>query len=104
LADQHPLIHYHVHSSDGSAKKISDFWSQAEFHASALYELVYQPMEVEYQISITLSTLHSNVVAIVANRATSISRNGIERSLTRCVRTSCRRGIPLEIIIGSERS
>jgi len=69
LADQHPLIHYHVHSSDGSAKKISDFWSQAEFHASALYELVYQPMEVEYQISITLSTLHSNVVAIVANRS-----------------------------------
>jgi DNA-binding CsgD family transcriptional regulator len=69
LADQHPLIHYHVHSSDGSAKKISDFWSQAEFHASALYELVYQPMEVEYQISIALSTLHSNVVAIVANRS-----------------------------------
>jgi DNA-binding CsgD family transcriptional regulator len=69
LADQHPLIHYHVHSSDGSAKKISDFWSQAEFRASALYELVYQPMEVEYEISITLRTLHSNVVAIVASRS-----------------------------------
>jgi DNA-binding CsgD family transcriptional regulator len=68
LADQHPLIHYYVHSSDGSAKKISDFWSQAEFRASLLYELVYQPMEVEYQMSITLATLHSNVVAIVASR------------------------------------
>gem|GEM_PF-1082034 len=69
LADQHPLIDYYVHSNDGSAKKISDFWSQAEFRASALYELVYQPMEVEYQMSITLRTLHSNVVAIVASRS-----------------------------------
>jgi DNA-binding CsgD family transcriptional regulator len=69
LAEQHPLIDYYVHSSDGSAKKISDFWSQAQFRASALYELVYQPMELEYQMSITLRTLHSNVVAIVASRS-----------------------------------
>ncbi|MDH2904675.1 MAG: helix-turn-helix transcriptional regulator [Actinomycetota bacterium] len=69
LADQHPLIDYYIHSSDGSAKKISDFWSQAEFRASALYELVYQPMQVEFQMSITLRTLQSNVVAIVANRS-----------------------------------
>ncbi|MBW4079426.1 MAG: hypothetical protein HIU84_13150 [Acidobacteria bacterium] len=69
LADQHPLINYYIHSSDGSAKKISDFWSQTEFHASQLYELVYQPMRVEYQMSFTLSTLHTNVVAIVANRS-----------------------------------
>src|SRR5664280_1719795 len=68
LADQHPLIHYYAESSDGSAKKISDFWSQAEFHASQLYELVYQPMEVEYQMAMVLPTLHPNVVAIAASR------------------------------------
>ncbi len=69
LADQHPLIDYYIHSGDGSAKKISDFWSQATFRASALYELVYRPMQVEYQMSITLRTIRSNVVAIVANRS-----------------------------------
>ncbi|MDH2903414.1 MAG: helix-turn-helix transcriptional regulator [Actinomycetota bacterium] len=69
LADHHPLIHYYTETSDGSAKKISDFWSQAEFHESDLYELVYQPMKVEYQMSMVLPTLHPNVVAIAASRS-----------------------------------
>ncbi len=69
LVGQHPLIRYYGESSDGSAKKISDFWSQAEFRASQLYELVYQPMNVEYQMSFTLPTLHPNLVAIVASRS-----------------------------------
>jgi len=69
LADQHPLIHYYAESRDGSAKKISDFWSQGVFHSSPLYEFVYQPMNVEYQMSMVLPTLHSNVVAIALSRS-----------------------------------
>jgi DNA-binding CsgD family transcriptional regulator len=69
LADQHPLIHYIGESGDGSAMKISDFWTQDEFHASPLYQLVYQPMGVEYQMSVALPAARPIVIGIVVNRA-----------------------------------
>ncbi|NNN02202.1 MAG: helix-turn-helix transcriptional regulator [Acidimicrobiaceae bacterium] len=69
LARQHPMIRYYSESGDGSAKKFSDFWSQEQFHDSQLYELVYQPLNVEYQMSIVLPTLHPNVVGIAASRS-----------------------------------
>jgi DNA-binding CsgD family transcriptional regulator len=71
LADQHPLIHYIGDSGDGSAMKISDFWTQDEFHASTLYQLVYQPMGVEYQMSVALPAARPIVIGIVVNRADS---------------------------------
>ena len=47
-AGQHPLIQHAGETGDGSAKKISDFWTQEEFHASDLYRMPYGPMGVEY--------------------------------------------------------
>ena len=34
LAGQHPLIRHAMETGDGSAHRISDFWTQEEFHAS----------------------------------------------------------------------
>ncbi len=69
LVDEHPMIRYYSESGDGSAKKISDFWSRERYHASQLYELVYRPLNVEYQMSIVLPTLHPIVVGIAASRS-----------------------------------
>ena len=38
LADEHPLISHIATTGDGSAHRISDFWTQEEFHRSELYD------------------------------------------------------------------
>jgi DNA-binding CsgD family transcriptional regulator len=68
LADQHPLIHNFTSTGDGSAYRISDFWTQDEFHASPIYELLYGPMGVEYQIAVALPAPRPVVVGIAASR------------------------------------
>jgi len=69
LADRHPLIHHIGTTGDGSARKITDFWTPDEFHASDLYRLVYRPMGVEYQMSVALPAPRPIIVGIVVNRA-----------------------------------
>jgi len=69
LAGQHPLIQHAAATGDGSARKISDFWTREEFHANDLYRLVYGPMGVEYQMSVALPAPRPIVVGIVVNRA-----------------------------------
>ncbi len=69
LAPEHPLIRHAAETGDGSARRISDFWSQEEFHASSLYRLVYQPMGIEYQMSITLPAPKPVVVGLALSRA-----------------------------------
>jgi DNA-binding CsgD family transcriptional regulator len=69
LADYHPLIRHIGTTGDGSARKISDFWTEDEFHASELYRSVYQPMGVEYQMSVALPAPRPIIIGIVVNRS-----------------------------------
>ncbi|MDE3203626.1 MAG: helix-turn-helix transcriptional regulator [Acidobacteriota bacterium] len=69
LADRHPLIHHIATTGDGSARKISDFWTDDEFHASELYRSVYEPMGVEFQMSVALPAPRPIVIGIVVNRS-----------------------------------
>jgi DNA-binding CsgD family transcriptional regulator len=71
LAEQHPLIHHFMSTGDGSAYRISDFWSQATFHASPIYRRLYQPMGIEYQLAVTLPAPRPIVVGIALNRCSS---------------------------------
>jgi DNA-binding CsgD family transcriptional regulator len=71
LAAQHPLIRHAAETGDGSAQRISDFWTQEEFHASQLYRLVYQPMGVEYQMSVTLPAPKPVVLGLALSRVES---------------------------------
>jgi DNA-binding CsgD family transcriptional regulator len=71
LADGHPLIQHYMTTADGSAKKISDFWSLEEFHDSAIYKQFYRVIGAEYQMSVTLPAPRPLVLAIVANRSES---------------------------------
>jgi DNA-binding CsgD family transcriptional regulator len=68
LADQHPLIHHFLATGDGSAHRISDFWSQNRYHASPIYQHLYQPMGVEYQMAVTLPAPRPVVVGIALSR------------------------------------
>ena len=68
LADEHPLMRYYALTGDGSAKRISDFWTQEQFHASSVYQRVYRHIGVEYQMALTLPAPKPQVVAMVATR------------------------------------
>lgn len=69
LADEHPLIRYYSSTDDGSAQRISDFWSQKQFHASSIYQRVYRHLGIEYQLSLALPAPRPVVVAVVATRS-----------------------------------
>lgn len=68
LAHEHPLLNYTSATGDGSAKRVSDFWSTEEFHRSRIYQQIYRPMGVEYQVAITLSAPKPTVVALALSR------------------------------------
>jgi DNA-binding CsgD family transcriptional regulator len=69
LAAEHPLIRHATATGDGSAWRISDFWSQDMFHASRLHRDLYGPMGVEYQMSATLPAAAPVVFGLVVSRA-----------------------------------
>jgi DNA-binding CsgD family transcriptional regulator len=69
LADQHPLISHYMATGDGSAHRITDFCTQDEFHASALYQRLYRPMGIEYQMAVSLPAPRPIVVGIAVNRS-----------------------------------
>jgi DNA-binding CsgD family transcriptional regulator len=68
LAEQHPLIYHFLSTGDGSAHRISDFWTQAKYHSSPIYQLLYGPMGVEYQMAVTLPAPRPIVVGIALSR------------------------------------
>ena len=68
LADEHPLMRYYTVSGDGSAKRLSDFWTQDQFHASSVYQQVYRHIGIEYQMTLALPAPKPELVAMVATR------------------------------------
>ena len=68
MADQHPLIHHAASTGDGSARRISDFWTQEEFHASPIYRMLYEPMGIKFQMAVALPASRPIHVGIVLNR------------------------------------
>jgi DNA-binding CsgD family transcriptional regulator len=68
LADEHPLMRYYSTTGDGSAKRMSDFWTQEQFHMSSVYQRVYRYIGVEYQMSLALPAPRPELVAMVATR------------------------------------
>ena len=54
LAGEHPLISHYHRTGDTRPLKISDVMSRREFRRTELYRTVYGPMNVEYQMAVTL--------------------------------------------------
>jgi DNA-binding CsgD family transcriptional regulator len=68
-AHEHPLIEYTARTGDGSARRISDVWSPAQWHGSGIFREFYGPMGIEHQVSIALPAPLPVVVGIALNRA-----------------------------------
>jgi DNA-binding CsgD family transcriptional regulator len=68
LAGDHPLITHIATTGDGSAHRITDFVSQEEFHRTELYERVYRPMGIEYQMAVGFPVPQPTVLGLAMNR------------------------------------
>lgn len=68
LAGDHPLITHIATTGDGSAHRITDFLSQEEFHRTELYEQVYRPMGIEYQMAVGFPVPQPTVLGLAMNR------------------------------------
>jgi len=66
--EDHPVIRHHQETGDGSARAISDFLSEDEFHATGIYREVYARMGAEDQLSFILPSPPSVIVGIAMNR------------------------------------
>ncbi len=51
---QNPIVSYYQETRDGRAYRFSDFVTRDELHALELYQHVYGPMGVEYQLAVAL--------------------------------------------------
>jgi DNA-binding CsgD family transcriptional regulator len=67
-AHQNPLIAYSMDSRRGSARRISDFLSPAEFHALDLYREFYGPIGLEHQIAFTLPQEPPRLLGVALSR------------------------------------
>jgi DNA-binding CsgD family transcriptional regulator len=66
---QHPMLVHLLRTGDGSARRISDFCTSAEFHRLDLYQRFYRELGVEYQLSCTLPAPEPLVIALALSRA-----------------------------------
>jgi DNA-binding CsgD family transcriptional regulator len=67
--DQHPLVRYVEETGDGQAIKFSDFLSVRAYRRLDLYRVLYRPLGVEEQMSITIRSDAGVIIAIAFTRA-----------------------------------
>ena len=68
LFREQPLIHHYQTTSDGSARKLSDFMTRRRYHESALYRELFCHIGVEFQIAFYLPERLPNSIAIALVR------------------------------------
>ncbi|HEY1989568.1 MAG TPA: LuxR C-terminal-related transcriptional regulator [Acidimicrobiales bacterium] len=68
LVQQNPVLQHQRATGDGSARRLSDFLSQDELHQLELYQRVYQPLGVEFQVAVGLTAKAPLVIAFALNR------------------------------------
>ena len=67
--DEHPIAAYVERTGDGRATRFCDVIGREELEALPLFQLVYRPMNVNYQIAFTMPTGPDRLLAIVLSRA-----------------------------------
>lgn len=67
-APSHPVARHMRISHDPTPHTISDFWSSRRFHASALYAEIFEPLELEDQLSVYADPGGSGVLGVSFNR------------------------------------
>src|ERR1017187_1624787 len=68
LVHQHPLIVRQMSDHKLTAHKISDFLGRRAYHRLELYQDVYRPLNVEFQIAAAVESSSDCIVAFVLSR------------------------------------
>jgi DNA-binding CsgD family transcriptional regulator len=68
LAHQNPLVQRLDETRDGRAYRISDVVTQKQLHALEIYERVYRPIGLKYQIAFTLESGRDRILALHLSR------------------------------------
>jgi DNA-binding CsgD family transcriptional regulator len=68
LAHQNPLVRRVDETRDGRAYRFSDLVTAEELHELEIYERVYRPIRLEYQIAFTLQSDRDRILAIHLSR------------------------------------
>src|SRR5581483_1175580 len=68
LAHQNPLVERYARTGDARAMRLSDLVSTEQLHATALYQRVYGPIGVEYQIAFTLPHERGRILGVAISR------------------------------------
>ena len=66
---EHPVLRAYQRTHDGSARKISDYLSQRQFHQLPLYQEVYRPLRTEDQWAVVLASPSSRVISLTVSRS-----------------------------------
>ena len=67
-ARENPIIAHHERSGDGSPLRMSDFISTRELHRRPVYNLIYRPLGIEYQLALGLAGPGGAVTGVALNR------------------------------------
>ncbi|HTT95236.1 MAG TPA: helix-turn-helix transcriptional regulator [Solirubrobacterales bacterium] len=65
---QNPLLLYMLESRNGTARRLSEMISTADYHALDLYRLLYGPLGLEHQIAFTLPQEPPRMLGIALSR------------------------------------
>jgi hypothetical protein len=69
LSGENPLIARLMRTQDGRAYRFSDLITQEQLHALELYQEVYRPLSVEYQLAFTLPAERGHLLGVALSRA-----------------------------------
>jgi DNA-binding CsgD family transcriptional regulator len=81
----HPLINHYHRTSDGAARKLSDFWPQARYHESPLYRELFRRVNVEHMMAFYLpeGPPNSFAIALIRDRCDFTERDRLVLNLLR---------------------
>jgi len=65
---QNPIAEHFMRTRDGRATRFSDLMTRRQLHRLELYREVYQPLQVEYQIALTLPSTVQRVLGVALSR------------------------------------
>lgn len=68
LLPYHPIANYELATGDGSARLISDFCTESEFHRLPIYDRLYREMEYEDQLAFLLFPPGGEMIALACAR------------------------------------
>ena len=68
LSTQNPIAAHFLDTGDGRATRISDLVTRRELHRLELYQQVYRPLGIEYQIAFTLPSNAQRILGATLSR------------------------------------